>query len=166
LGGPEIGPELDQNRPQLWSELPNPIEKLAGEIVDVAKPALVGDLLRQLGGEKEVVRRALRPSADGLRDGDSVERRIHFDGVEPPRIDCQVVGLTRALRIEGPDPGVVVPSLRAYSNRRRHKWNRHARLGDVKSSSAVGGLFLARPERHPTRSTYARQSTVEAFRRF
>ena len=56
------------------------------DVVGVAQPPLVRDLLRQLEREGEAVRRALAPPAHGLRRRDGVERGIHFDRVERARV--------------------------------------------------------------------------------
>src|SRR5689334_8895209 len=53
LDRPEVGSELDQNRTELLAELAGAVVELERDIVGVAQPALVRDLLRELQREGE-----------------------------------------------------------------------------------------------------------------
>ena len=104
------------------------IEELFERGGDVPEPVFVRDFLRKLERELELVRHTIGPVAQRLRRGDRVERRIDFDRVEGTRIDAQEFDRPGALRIEGPDPGVVIPALTADANARcglfRVSWQR------------------------------------------
>ena len=91
----EVGTELNENRAELVAELARAVEELRGEIVDVAQAPLVGDLLRHLEREDEIVRRSLRPAANGLRHRARVEGRIDLDRVERARVDGEKVRRAR-----------------------------------------------------------------------
>src|SRR5437868_7231129 len=58
----EVGPELNENRTELGTELANGVEELAGRSSDIAQPLLVSYLLRHLECEDESWRCSRRPS--------------------------------------------------------------------------------------------------------
>jgi len=83
----EIRPELHQNGTKFVTQLAGALVEELGHSQLVAEALLMGDFLRELEREDEIVRRSVVPALERRGRGNSVKRRIDFDGSERPRIN-------------------------------------------------------------------------------
>src|SRR2546423_8195212 len=136
LAGKEIRPHLDEYWSELVTHLSRALEERLRSPSLVAQSVLVGDLLRHLQRKHKSLRSAVEPASYRRRRRRRVEGGIHFHRIERARVNREKIGRPRARRIERPDPGVIVPALRADVNLRGHGFNRKPRSPDVKSGKA------------------------------
>ena len=118
--GPKSGPSWMRIGPSLWPSSRARSKNSCGEIVHVAQAPLVGDLLRKLEREDEIVGRSARPPANRLRHRARVEGRIDLHRIEGAGVDGEEIRRSCVVRIERTDPRVVIPPLRPDSNPRGH----------------------------------------------
>src|SRR5690606_16197024 len=81
----EVRPELDEDRTEFVTEQSGAFQEQIRHVLRIAKPALVGDLLRELQREGEPRWRPLRPAGDGALRRDGVKGGVHLDSIECPR---------------------------------------------------------------------------------
>jgi hypothetical protein len=110
--------ELQQKRPALAAERRRRGDELLEVASRVAELLLVGDDLRDLQREPEVVRRLRVPGCDGRFGRRPVERAVDLDGAEGLRVGPEIVRRSRVDRVERSPPVVVRPSAAAEDEMR------------------------------------------------
>ncbi len=96
----EVGRQLKEDRPELVFEQLATIDEVAGQLVHVLQPALVGDALIGLDGESETVRCAVAPPFQQACGGEAVEGVVDLDCGESLGVELEELGLRQRFRIE------------------------------------------------------------------
>jgi hypothetical protein len=103
--------QLKQHRAGLVPQHVEPRLHQLDAVAAVLRQALpMGDELRRLPGEHEVVRRLLEPALHGFQGRGAVEHAIEFCGGKILGIEAQMILLAQFGRKERPAPGLVVPA--------------------------------------------------------
>src|SRR5579862_3985959 len=118
----KAGRELPQDRPGTRFQLIGALEEAGDALGRVFQALDVGDEAAALDGEPETFRRALPPTFEGLRFGQTVEGVVDLDGVETLGVELEPGALRQAFGIKDLAPMVVDPARAANPDlgRARH----------------------------------------------
>ena len=90
-----LGGSWMRTGPSLGPKSGNFAQKALQRLVDIAKPTFMGDRLRHLHGEAEVIGDIIGPALIGRQAMRSIEGGVDLDAVKPARVSHQMAAVGR-----------------------------------------------------------------------